>query len=81
MNYSCGLQISDVFVGISRSGLLDRVSPNLALSPVVVQFGKFLKVIVVLNEVQPDGECTPGCIPDSTSATPNAFDILTQAQS
>jgi len=59
-------------VGSSGSGLLNQVS--LPLSP-VVQFGKFLKV--VLNEIQPDGECTPGCIPDSTSATPNVFDILT----
>lgn len=64
-------------MGSSRSGLLHRVS--LPLSP-VVQFGTFLKV-VVLNEVRPDGECKSGCIPDSTSATPNAFDILTEAQS
>lgn len=64
-------------MGSSRSGLLHRVSLPL---PPVVQFGMFLKV-VVLNEVRPDGECTSGCIPDSTSATPNAFDILTEAQS
>ena len=49
MNYSSILQITDVFVGSSRSGLLDRVSPSHAFSPVLVQFGKFLKIIVVLG--------------------------------
>ena len=38
-----------MFVGSSRDTLLDRVSRRTSLSPAVVQFGKYLKVTVVLH--------------------------------
>ena len=39
------MQICDVFVGSIRDTLLDCADPDLSLVPVVVQFGKFLKII------------------------------------
>ena len=47
-----------MFVGSSRDALLDRASPELPLSPVMVQFGKYLKVIVVLEESELPGNST-----------------------
>lgn len=41
---------TDVFFGSTRDKLLDRADPDLVLSPVVVQFGKFMKVVIVVNE-------------------------------
>ena len=43
-------QIVDVFVGSTRNSLLDRADPDLSLSPVVIQFGQFLKLIVTLKD-------------------------------
>ncbi len=39
-----------MFFGGTRDRLLDRADPDLMLSPVVVQFGKFMKVVVVVSE-------------------------------
>ena len=65
-------KITDVFVGFSRDALLDRVSPELSLSPVVMQFGKYLRVIVVLGESE---------LPGTSTATKwNAFEIMAQSQ-
>ena len=36
------VQISDVFVGSSQERTMDRVSPDLPLSPIVVQFSKYI---------------------------------------
>ncbi len=54
-----------MFVGATRELLWDRVSPELPLSPVVAQFGKYIKIIVVLVEEV----ATP-------QAATNAFDVL-----
>ena len=42
-------QITDVFVGVTRKLLLDQANPDLALTPVIVQFGRFLKIIVSVD--------------------------------
>ena len=42
-------QITDVFVGVTRELLLDQANPDLALTPVIVQFGRFLKIIVSVD--------------------------------
>ena len=42
--FSVCVQITDVFVGNTRDTLLDCADPDLCLAPVVVQFGKFLKI-------------------------------------
>ena len=47
--YICIPPITDVFVGSTRDALLDLADSDLSLSPVVVQFGKFLKIVVTLD--------------------------------
>ena len=44
------MEITDVFVGSTRDTLLDHADPDLSLAPVGARFGKFLKIIVVLQE-------------------------------
>ena len=67
------VQISDVFVGSSQERTMVYVSPDLSLSPIVVQFGKYLKVIVLLEEVDPQP-------PTQTLPVRNAFEVMAQAQ-
>ena len=63
-----------MFVGSTRETLLDRADPDLSLAPVVVQFGKFLKILVTLREdTVGDGSIT------MQSAGPSAFDVMRQA--
>ena len=40
-----------MFIGNARDRLLDRAEPELTLSPVVVEFGKYMKIVLVLNEL------------------------------
>jgi len=61
-----------MFVGSSRNVLLDRGSPELPLSPVMVQFVKYLKVIVVLEESELPGNST-------VTIKRNAFEIMAQS--
>ena len=63
-----------MFVGSTSDALLDRVDPDLSLSPVVVQFGKFLKIVVTLHD-----DATSDATLYSESAGPNAFDVMRQA--
>lgn len=67
------MQISDVFVGSSQERTMDRVSPDLPLSPVVVQFGRYLKVIVLLETMDPQSAV-------QTLPARNAFQVMAQAQ-
>ena len=71
--YTCILQIADVFVGNAIDALLDRADPDLSLSPVVVEFRKFLKIVVTLHED------TTSAVTHSESAGRNAFDVMRQA--
>ena len=66
-------QIVDVFVGSTRNSLLDRADPDLSLSPVVIQFGQFLKLIVTLKDA---GEEETAQVDETR---PSAFDMMKQA--
>lgn len=39
-----------MFFGNTRDRLLDRADPELALTPVVLQFGKYMKVVIARHE-------------------------------
>jgi len=60
-----------VFFGSTRDSLLDRADPDLMLSPLVVQFGKFMKVVVAVNEHELEMNQPMGR---------NAVDVMRQAQ-
>ena len=68
------MQITDVFVGGARESLKDRVSPSLPLSPIIAQFGKYLKVIVVLETEKNDSTST-------MTPTRDAFSVMLSAAS
>ena len=79
--YSACMQITDVFVEntsdalLDRDALLDHADPDLSFDPVVVQFGKFLKIIVPFHEDTAGG----GSINiQSEGAGPSAFDVMRQ---
>lgn len=59
-----------MFIGNTRDRLLDRAEPELTLSPVVVEFGKYMKIVVVLNELVSMNQ------PQSRSV----LDVMRQAQ-
>ena len=61
-----------MFVGSTKDSLLDHVSPELPLSP-IVQFGKYMKVMIVLeNNTQVNAE--------QHIMHQNAFEIMMTAQ-
>ena len=62
-----------MFVGTSKENLQDRVCPDLPLSPVMMQFGKYMKVLVVLGETNREQACT-------SIVRRNAFEVMTMAQ-
>ena len=62
-----------MFVGSTRDALLDRADPDSSLSPVVVQFGKVLKIVVTFHDD------TTSDATHSESAGPNAFDVMRRA--
>ena len=59
-----------MFIGNTRDRFLDRAEPELTLSPVVVEFGKYMKIVVVLNELVSMNQ------PQSRSV----LDVMRQAQ-
>ena len=67
------MQIADVFVGSSRNTLLDCTDASLALAPVVIQFGQYLKVLVTLQE------CDAPMSTDTAEVGPCVFDVMQQA--
>ena len=50
---------------------MDRVSPDLPLAPVVVRFGRYLNVMVLLEEADPQSPTLPAR---------NAFQMMAKAQ-
>ncbi len=58
-----------MFVGATREVLKDRVSPELPLSPVVTQFGRYIKIIVLSDEIE------------APKATTNVLNVLMNAAS
>ena len=62
-----------MYVRSTRDALLDLADPDLSLSPVVVQFRKFLKIVVTLH-----GVITSNAT-HSESAGPNTFDVMRRA--
>ena len=75
---SAHVQINDVFVGNTRDALLDRADPDLCLVPVVAQFGKFLKIIIALDD-DTDGNGRMDITARSDEEGPNAFAVMRQA--
>ncbi len=65
-----------MFVGSTRDMLLDRADPDMSLAPIVIQFGKFLKILVTLRDDAVDGNIAT----QSEEAGPSAFDVMRQAQ-
>ena len=66
------IQIADVFVGTTRDKLLDRVDADMCLAPVVIQFGKFMKLIVTI-----DTEILPAV--NTSQGASSAFDVMFSA--
>ena len=65
-------QITDVFIGTTRYSLLDRANPDLALAPVVENFGKYIKIVVLEEDNETRNRLSLGCvIPTNSRAVPS----------